>query len=143
MIPDLLWIIGFYAAAAVFAHWMIRRGTSENRRHYVLVAGNHQMQIEWYIRALQQFSRRTGTEIGITVVLDQSSDETGKIMERFARGDTGIDWVRNDAGNKISDTAGRLELEQLRIGEESTKAARQEVVWVVLARTDDVARLPL
>jgi hypothetical protein len=143
VIPELLWIIGFYAAAAAFAHWTIRRGSSGNRRHYVLVAGNHQMQIEWYIRALQQFSRRTGMEIGITVVLDQSSDETGKIMERFARGDPGIDWIRNDAGNKLSDSAAGLELEHLRAGEEGKQATNQQVVWVELARADDVARLPL
>ncbi len=142
VIPELLWIIGFYAAAAIFAHWLFRRGSSDNRRHYVLVAGNHQMQIEWYIRALQHFSRRTGTEIGITVVLDQSSDDTGKIMERFARGHAGIDWVRKDAGDKMADTDG-LELEQLRGGEEGKPKANEQVVWVELARSDDVARLPL
>jgi hypothetical protein len=143
MIPELLWIIGFYAAAAAFAHWTIRKGSSGNRRHYVLVAGNHQMQIEWYIRALQQFSRRTGTEIGITVVLDQSSDETGKILERFARADTGIEWVRNDDGNKISNLPAGLEQKHSGFGEEGKQVPRDHVVWVELARSDDVARLPL
>jgi hypothetical protein len=143
MIPELLWIIGFYAAAAAFAHWTIRRGTNGNRRHYVLVAGNHQLQIEWYIRALQQFSKRTGTDIGITVVLDQSSDETGKILERFARADTGIEWVRTDDGNKISNMPPGLEQNHFSVGEEGKQAARQQVVWVELARSDDVARLPL
>jgi hypothetical protein len=141
MIPELLWIIGFYAAAAAFAHWTIRKGSSGNRRHYVLVAGNHQMQIEWYIRALQHFSRRTGTEIGITVVLDQSSDETGKILERFARSDAGIDWVRNDAGNTLPDMPAGLEYSY--VGEEGRQGDRKQVVWVELARKDDVARLPL
>jgi hypothetical protein len=128
VIPELLWIIGFYAAAVVLVHWLIRRNSSEERRHYVLVAGNHQMQIEWYIRALQQFSRRTGTEIGITVVLDQSFDDTGKIMERFARGDSGIDCVRKNAGEMES---------------RQPVAADPKVVWVELASKDDLARLPL
>lgn len=128
MIPELLWIIGFYAAAVALVHWLIRRNSGEERRHYVLVAGNHQMQIEWYVRALQQFSRRTGTEIGITVVLEQSSDDTGKIMERFARGGTGIDWVRKDAG----------EMEN-----KQPVSTDPKVVWVELANASDLARLPL
>jgi len=124
VIPELLSIIGFYAAVVAFVHWMIRRGSGGDQRHYVLVAGNHQMQIEWYIRALQQFSRRTGTEIGITVVLCESTDETGEIMERFARRDTGIKYVRNDT--VINEASGD-----------------GKTVWVELAHKDDVARLPL
>ncbi|WP_239615859.1 hypothetical protein [Cohnella mopanensis] len=126
MFPELLWIVGFYAAAVALVHWMIRRGSGGDPHHYVLVAGNHQMQIEWYIRALQQFSRRTGTEIGITVVLDQSTDDTGKIMERFARNGDGIAWVRRDGGSS-----------------DHRQTTDQRVVWVELARTDDVSRLPL
>jgi hypothetical protein len=141
VIPELLWIIGLYAAAAAFVHGMIRRGSGEARHHYVLVAGNHQMQIEGYIRALQRFSRRTGTEIGITVVLDQSSDETKDIMERFARADTGIDWVRKESGKRIADIE-VLEQERFRAAEQGTTEANPQVVWVELTRTDDVARLP-
>lgn len=94
VIPELLWIIGFYAAAAALTHSVFRRHSGGDRRHYVLVAGNDQMQIEWYVRSLQQFSRRTGMDIGITVVLDHSSDDTGKIMERFARRGDGIGLIR-------------------------------------------------
>ncbi len=143
LIPDLLWIIGFYAIAAVFAHWIIRRGSKDNRRHYVLVAGNHQMQIEWYIRALQQFSRRTGTEIGITVVLDQSTDDTGKIMERFARTDTGIEWVRRTSDRTESDAAASLEIGSSPHASESVRNEHEKVVWVELKRMEDVMRLPL
>lgn len=143
MIPDLLWIIGFYAAAAAFAHWIIRRGSGESRRHYVLVAGNHQMQIEWYIRALQQFSRRTGTEIGITVVLDQSTDDTGKIMERFARNHAGIEWVRKEADYPLNDVAAGIEHEDMRNIDDGRQAGDKKVVWVELSRTDAVTRLPL
>ncbi|TFE29021.1 hypothetical protein [Cohnella luojiensis] len=143
MIPDLLWIIGFYAAAAALAHWIIRRGSGENRRHYVLVAGNHQMQIEWYIRALQQFSRRTGTEIGITVVLDQSTDDTGKIMERFARSHAGIEWIRKEAEYPLTDIAAGLEQEDRVTEEDGRQVGDKKVVWVELSRTDAVNRLPL
>ncbi|TVX96118.1 hypothetical protein [Cohnella terricola] len=130
MIPELLWIIGFYAAAAAFMHWMIRRGSRGERRHYVLVAGNQQMQIEWYIRALQQFSRRTGTEIGITVVLDQSTDDTGEIMARFTRKDSSIECVE-------------AERAESRIGNGGASRSDPGVVWLELARKEDVRRLPL
>lgn len=90
---DLLWIIGIYAAAAAFTHWLIRSRSGEERRQYVLVAGNHQMQLEGYVRAIQQFSRRSGTDIGITVVLEQSTDDTRQIAELLARRDYGIECV--------------------------------------------------
>ena len=139
MLPELLWIVGLYVAAAAFARWIIRRSSGEGRRHYVLVAGNHQMQIEGYIRAIQLFSRRTGTEIGITVVLDRSTDETEPILARMARKDSGIEWVRRD----MSDSGGHRECGR---GEESIgsiAAAESRVVWVELARQEDVRRLPL
>jgi hypothetical protein len=146
LIPDILWIVGLYAIAAFFAHWIIRRGSKDKRRHYVLVAGNHQMQIEGYIRALQQFSRRTGTEIGITVVLDESTDDTGKIMERFARTDTGIEWVRRTGATEAlteSDVTSSLEVGNPTPRSESVRNGNGKVVWVELNRMDDVMRLPL
>jgi hypothetical protein len=142
MLPELLWIGGLYVAAAAFVRWIIRRSSGGGRRHYVLVAGNHQMQIEGYIRAIQLFSRRTGTEIGITVVLDRSTDETEPILERMARKDSGIEWVRRD----LSDSGGQKNERVCERGEESIgsiAAAESSVVWVELARQEDVRRLPL
>ncbi|WP_372629489.1 hypothetical protein [Cohnella sp.] len=141
MLPELLWIVGLYVAAAAFAHCIIRRSSGDGHRHYVLVAGNHQMQIEGYIRAIQLFSRRTGTEIGITVVLDRSTDETGPILERMARKDSGIDWVRRDrseSGRRIDERARDRGVEPV-----GSLAADSRVVWVELDRQEDVRRLPL
>jgi hypothetical protein len=134
MVTGLLWIVGLYAAAVVFAHWMSRRRSGSAHHHYVLVAGNHQMQIEGYIRALQQYSRRTGTDIGITVVLDRSSDDTGAIMERLARGSSGIDWIRRDGEREL---AREWEFDGL------DARRKKQVVWVELDRADDLARLPI
>lgn len=97
MIPELAWIFGSYAAVTALAHWAVRRSGGGRRRRYVLVAGNHERQIEWYIRALRFWSRRTGTEVAITVLLDRSDDETGKIAERLARGDSAVTvWRREE-----------------------------------------------
>lgn len=137
MIPELLWIIGFYVAAAVWAHWAYRRSAGASRRHYVLVAGNHQLQIEGYVRALQQFSRRSGTDIGITVVLDRSTDETGAIVERFSRSTDGISWMRRED----EATASKLNNWERSRAEESEGEAEQ-VVWVELGRKEHLEKLP-
>jgi hypothetical protein len=130
MIPELVWIIGFYVAAAACAHAVIGRNPDGRRRHYVLVAGNHQLQIEWYIRALQHFSRTTGTDIGITVVLEDSSDDTGPIMEKFAKDGDGIRLLRDGDPD-------------IPIRGFTRASGAGQVVWVDLGKREDVSRLPL
>jgi hypothetical protein len=131
VIPDLLWIISLYVAAAVIVHRSWGRRVSVDRRQYVLVAGNHQMQIEWYIRGLQQFSQRTGTEIGITVVLNDSSDETGSIMEKFARQDEAIAVIRRESSMQS-------------LSEPKWECLMPEhAIWVELSRKEEVTKLPL
>ncbi|MBW5448484.1 hypothetical protein GE107_20780 [Cohnella sp. CFH 77786] len=139
MIPDLLWIIGFYVAAAAMAHGVIGRGADARKRHYVLVAGNHQMEIEGYVRALQTFSRRTGTDIGITVVLENSSDDTGPILERFAKVSDAIGWIRSGP-DEAQETRERM---MKRLETQGAAAAPQQVVWVELGKREDLSRLPL
>jgi len=161
VIPEMLWIIGFYVAAAASVHALHGRiaGNSGNKRHYVLVAGNHQLKMEWYVRALRYLSRRTGMEIGITVVLENGSDDdTGSIVELFAREDSGIDWVRSSSVNgvngEIDDIGGNDGNEPY--GEEATRRERMirqlessgkvassgQVVWVDLANEEELQRLP-
>mgnify|MGYP007051643983 CR=1 FL=1 len=144
MIPDIVWIVVLYVAAAAFAHWILRRGSGKERRHYVLVAGNHQMEIEGYVRALRQYSRRTGTDIGITVLLDRSTDDTGHILERMARRHEGIEWarmeeLRTDSGMPGS---GKAAHNDYGAGAE-TSGGKMQVVRVNLADLEDVRRLPL
>ncbi|MFC5401760.1 hypothetical protein [Cohnella soli] len=131
MFPDLLWIVGLYAAAILAVHGLVRRNGRMERRHYVLVAGNHQMHIEWYIRSIRQFARRSGMDIGITVVLDRSNDDTGRITECYARGKSGIDWVHRSDGDDIGIS---------RSG--GSNEGRGKVVYVDLDREGDVTRLP-
>jgi hypothetical protein len=141
VIPELFWVIGFYTAAAALVHWAVRRETTSARRprHYVLVAGNHQLQIEGYVRALQQFSRCSGTDIGITVVLENSSDDTAEILKRFAREDTGIGFVTKQVDAAASPLEHWEDYLKTRV---SHAAAWDQVVWVQLACADDVAKLP-
>ncbi|MCC3374085.1 hypothetical protein [Cohnella sp. REN36] len=97
MISVLLWIIGLYAVAAACMHVWFRRRQS-GKRQYVLVAGNHQREIEGYVRKLQWQAQRLGRDFGITVLLSpESTDDTAAIVERFARGDAGVGLVRQSA----------------------------------------------
>ena len=140
MFTELLWIIGFYAAAAALAHAVYARRGSVGRSRYVLVAGNHEMQIEWYLWSLRRFARRTGKDIGIVVVLDRSADETGEIVERFARGYDHIGLVRSDsasvdlAPDDVFRQAGSWWNEDV---------AQEPVVWVDLNNREHLSRLPL
>ncbi|RAP73943.1 hypothetical protein [Paenibacillus montanisoli] len=87
MIPVLFWIFGCYALAAAAVHAVSALTWRRERlvKHYVLVAGNHQLQMEWYMRSLRRFSHFTGTEVKVTVVDRGSEDETMSIARCFAR----------------------------------------------------------
>ncbi|WP_308636651.1 hypothetical protein [Paenibacillus silvisoli] len=87
MIPVLLWIFGCYALAAAAVHALSAFSERRERlvKHYVLIAGNHQLQMEWYMRSLRRFSHFTGTEVKVTVVDRGSEDETMSIARFFAR----------------------------------------------------------
>ncbi|TJY41941.1 hypothetical protein E5161_12145 [Cohnella pontilimi] len=160
MIPELIWIVGFYMTAAAMAHRLLRQSADERQRHYVLVAGNHQMQIEWYIRSLQRFSRYTGMDIGITVVLEDSCDETGKITEIFARGYDKIRLLRagepavaevaaaedeQDAAVMETDRDIAMSRERMlrQMADQGIVASPLQIVWVELSNREDLARLPL
>lgn len=95
MLAEFLCIAAVYAFAVVYAHGVARRRSEALEHHYVLVAGNHEDRIEWYMRALQSYSRRSGTDVRVTVVLEESGDGTGTIVEKFSRGwDAGVAWQR-------------------------------------------------
>ncbi|MBP3966905.1 hypothetical protein [Paenibacillus lignilyticus] len=87
MIPVLLWIFGCYALAAAAVHAVSALTWRRERhiKHYVLIAGNEQLQMEWYMRSLRRFSHFTGTEVKVTVVDRGSEDETMSIARCFAK----------------------------------------------------------
>lgn len=137
VIPELLWIVGIYLAAAALAHRMLGKSAGSAKRHYVLVAGNHHLQIEWYIRALKRFSRRTGKDVGITVLLENSTDESGSIVEIFTRCSDGIGLVRSEPGDLV-DNRMRVRAQWERQG-----VADGQFVWVELGKREDMSQLPL
>ncbi|MGG3284517.1 hypothetical protein [Paenibacillus solani] len=89
MVAQLLWILAVYGIAVALVHIMharhLRRagdGTGR-RRHYVLITSNHERQVEWYLRALSWYALLSGTRVRVTVLDDQSYDDTLKIVQRL------------------------------------------------------------
>jgi len=159
VIPEMLWIVGLYVAAAAWVHaWHGRSaGDATAKRHYVLLAGNHQMQMEWYVRALRYFSKRTGTDIGITVVLDRASDdETGSIVELLARQDSGIELIRRaderfgngeygdtDVDGETGSVEDQRERMLMRLASAGKVVSPGQVVWINLGNEEELRRLPM
>lgn len=87
MFELLLLVIGIYAVAALSVHlaYRIRRGRQQSSKHYVLVAGVRQKNMEWYVRSLFSFSRRMGKDVRLTIVDHGVTDETLAIVERLSR----------------------------------------------------------
>jgi len=139
MIPELLWIVGIYVMAAALVNGVLKNGADPAKRHYVLVAGNHQKQIEWYIRALKRFSRRTGTDIGITVLLEPGADESGQIIRIFVRHH---DWIRLIARESVDEDE-TANPERWREYQERLDPAGGQLIWVDLGNREDLKQLPL
>ena len=86
-------IVGCYALAAIVVHIAARRHAGLQAAHYVLFAGHHAERIEWYLRRLRRWSRRTGRDVRVTVVACEAG-ETAGIAERFARGSEAVKVMR-------------------------------------------------
>lgn len=96
MIGLLLWIAGCYAVAAACAYRLLRHWRRPvAKRHYVIVAGNHEDQIEWVIRSLRYQGSLSGTDVGITVLLEpEAADGTASIVEKLVRTEAGVSLIR-------------------------------------------------
>ncbi|THF80817.1 glycosyltransferase family A protein [Cohnella fermenti] len=105
MLAVLCGILVVYALGVLAVHGAVRRRRRRSGRHYVLVAGDHGSRIEWYMRSLRSYSRRMGMDVHITVVLDDSADDTEAIVRQFARDDGGVEW-RRDRSRRTGDGGG-------------------------------------
>lgn len=114
MIGLLLWIAGCYAVAAACAYRFMRhRRKPVVRQHYVIVAGNHEDQIEWVIRSLRYQGSLSGTDIGITVLLEpEAADSTASIVEKLVRTEAGVSLIRQLPESGEDGTSGRKRWEQ-------------------------------
>ncbi|MFD2331473.1 hypothetical protein ACFSR7_19640 [Cohnella sp. GCM10020058] len=136
MIGLLLWIAGCYAVAAACAYRLLRhRRRPVAKRHYIIVAGNHEDQIEWVIRSLRYQGSLSGTDVGITVLLEpEAADGTASIVEKLVRTEAGVSLIRQLPESGEDGAEGRRRWEE-------TKTAYAEAwngpdtVWMELPRS--------
>ncbi|TYP75716.1 hypothetical protein [Paenibacillus methanolicus] len=85
MIEILLWVVGCYLVAAALVHAAFRLREKPKAEHYVLLAGNEQQRMEWYMRGLRRYSHRSGKEVQVTIIDRGSEDDTVRIASLFAK----------------------------------------------------------
>jgi len=92
MIGILLWVLGCYALAVIAVHAAFRytRGQKRNIKQYVLLSGNEQQRMEWYLRSISRHAHDTGQEIEVIVVDHHSGDQTMDIVKCFRRNRAGV-----------------------------------------------------
>lgn len=100
MIPILIWIVCCCAILALIVHMVNRfanaraEGQADSGKHFILLADHREQRMEWYLRSITWFARRTGTNVRITVVDQGMSRDTLRIVSAFSRGGTPI-YVAN------------------------------------------------
>ncbi|MNJ66919.1 hypothetical protein D3C77_630410 [compost metagenome] len=88
MVPYMVWILFSYGVAAVLVHlshgrYLRYQPNTRKRVHYILVACNHENQMEWYLRALLWYSCLRAQSLRVTVLDEDSKDDTLAIIERM------------------------------------------------------------
>jgi hypothetical protein len=88
MLEPLLAIFGSYAACIALVHlaYKIKHSDASARETWVMITFNHQHKVEWMLRVLLFVSWLKGRSIDLLVIDRGSSDDTVRIIERFARG---------------------------------------------------------
>lgn len=147
MISLIALVLGSYVLAALSVHLIryygIRKNTGRSR-HYVLYARNDETRMEWFIRSIRWFSRRSGTDVRITVVDCGASEETLAIVGRFAARDgCPVETSSSDKFRLVRSSS------HDRVGSGGFANAGECVsrsghaVFVDLNRPEDLAKLPL
>jgi len=96
--PIVFGVVGCYAAAVLGIHLYFRhrRKREEASRHYVLMAADHEREMEWVLRSIQWYGIRTGVDVRVTVVDEGSRDDTLRIAGVLGREGGGIEVRRRE-----------------------------------------------
>ncbi|MFD0714950.1 hypothetical protein [Paenibacillus sp. GCM10027626] len=135
MIAILLWVLGCYALCAIAVHTAFRNTRQRKQddiKHYILVAGNEQQQMEWYMRSLARYARECGQEVRVTIVDRCSKDDTIQIARCFAR--RGMDiyitpasWLSE--GERSTEDQQLAQTSWMRLQEEGENADTSPLIW--------------
>jgi hypothetical protein len=88
MIPFMGYILLCYGMAAIAVHamyrWHVHRHPKSVKRvHYVLITQNHENQMEWVLRALHWYSKMKGIALRVTLLDNESNDDTLAIAQKM------------------------------------------------------------
>jgi len=126
----LLWIIGVYAAAAAFVHFVHTqvRDRPSHTRYYLLKTRNNQADIEWILRSLSWNTSLTGRQTRIGVWDQGSTDDTEGIARIYSpRSCAEIQWLPSSAAAEVWMKDRQMD----------------QVIVVDMNRKEDAANLPL
>ncbi|MBP1906992.1 hypothetical protein J2Z32_003657 [Paenibacillus turicensis] len=90
MIPFMGYILLCYGVAAIAVHamyrWHVHRHPKSVKRvHYVLITQNHENQMEWVLRALHWYSKMKGVALRVTLLDNESNDDTLAIAQKMEK----------------------------------------------------------
>ncbi|TCM97259.1 hypothetical protein EV294_104475 [Paenibacillus sp. BK033] len=146
LIAIFLLVIGCYALAAASVHvaYRLRRGKIRESKHYVLVAHDQHMKMEMFLRQFSSYSRRMGTDVQLTVVDNDSADQTAQIVDRLRR-ENGNITVFADEGSKDrkrsqsgEDSAGLIWM----LRNEGIVSKPDQAILVDLQNPSDLSKMP-
>ncbi|MEB3102335.1 hypothetical protein [Ferviditalea candida] len=85
MEQSVFWIFGVFAVGMLWvhvSHYHFKRGNRQGK-HYVLITRDNQLTVEWVIRSLFLYYGLKGEPFRITVLDEQSQDDTRSIIARL------------------------------------------------------------
>lgn len=90
MIPFMGYILLCYGVAAIAVHamyrWHVHRHPKSVKRvHYVLITQNHENQMEWVLRALHWYCKMKGIALRVTLLDNESNDDTLAIAQKMEK----------------------------------------------------------
>lgn len=87
MLEGLLWMIGIYGSAILavhIGHLRFQAGKqTKDRKHYIFILGDKQLQIEWFLRSLILWNKMLARDIRFTIVAQHTDSETLAIASRL------------------------------------------------------------
>lgn len=151
MLGILLVAVLCYALAAAMVHlayWM-SKGKERTSKHYVLIAHNQHMKLEWLIRSFFSFSRRMGTDVKLTIVDDGSTDQTTEIVDRLGRGSNAV-TVHTEGDSELEKDSGDMRYYEgeehsgllWRLQAQGIVTSSDQAVLVDLKNPDDLSKMP-
>ncbi len=136
MLEGLFSIISIYGISILAVHLihghLHRIPHKPQHEHYVLISNHNQMQIEWVIRCLWLFSWLKGIHVQITLLDQNSTDDTLPIAYKFAeRLDLDIRTMQSKQElNALVHTSGLSHL-------------YHQVITIELNNQEDLKKIPL